>query len=115
MPLASSTLAASLPHGAVSTQTTYFTPGFVDVGELGDAGRVVRRHHELQVVGGEDGGVALGAVGVDDGLHGVLVGGGQHVGRRALGDLLGQRRAGVEREPDVDAGVVGLEVLRERA
>ncbi len=86
-----------------------------EVGEPGDAARIADGHGDLQHVLGEDRRLAVGQVGVGDHGHLGLVGRGEHVDRRALGDLGGQRRAAGEVELDVQVRVVGHQLVAELA
>src|SRR6478672_1542675 len=83
----------------------------VDVRECRDPGRVGLRGHQHHGVRREDLGVA--GERVVRAVHGGGVGGGQHVGGRAVEGLLGQGGGRVERQPDLDAGVVLLEPVRQ--
>ena len=72
--------------------------GVGEVGDAGDAERVARGDDDRQQVGGEDLRLAAVEAGVGELVHVGGVGGGEHVGRGALGDLLHERRGGVEAE-----------------
>ena len=55
-----------------------------------------------------------GVAGVGDRLHGGRGGCGEHVGGRALPDLIGERRRPVEGQADVDTVVLSLELIGDR-
>ena len=79
-----------------------------------DLAGVAGRHGDLEAVADEHLRRPRGVLGVGDRLHGGRARGGEHVGRGALGDLLGERGAAAEVELHLHARVGGLEGLAQR-
>ena len=113
-PSFSSAALAYLPAGTARTSPTAMRPSpaslamskpwpIVDVVELG----ILRRDQHQPVAEQVDAGVVLDELLLLQIIHPVEIGRGEHVGRRALLDLLGQRRACGEARHRLDAGGLG--------
>ncbi len=82
-----------------------------EVGQAADARRVGPRHDRHQAVPGEDGALTFDESLLPGVAHPALVGGGEHVGGRALLDLQGQLLRACEVELHSQAGMLRLESM----